>query len=280
MIRWPDPLIREIARRRVVFFLGAGVSASSVDVNGNRPKDWKGFLKEASELPSIESKDEITKLIDEKKYLLALQAIFDETDTSEYNSFLDTNFNNPGFIPSRLHEIIYALDSNIVITTNFDKIYEKYCESTSHEGYKVVTYDSQDLGDLIRSDVRVIIKAHGTINNIQKMIFTKSQYHQAKKEYAGFYELIKAILLTHTCIFIGVGLDDPDILLLLEDVKITSSSTLSHYSLVLQNEYSKFAINDWKKTYNIRALEYAPEHSNLVQDLENLLERVEAQRII
>jgi hypothetical protein len=279
MINWPRSLIREIARRRVVFFLGAGVSASAQNEHGHRPKEWKAFLREATDLVPEESRTEIDNLIEESKFLLALQAISDEAEQSDYQTLLNRNFNNPSYIPSDLHRTIYNLDANIVITTNFDKIYETYCESTSSEGYKVVTYDALDLGDLLRSDTRLIIKAHGTINNIQNMVFTKSQYHAAKKKYPGFYEIIKAIFLTHTCIFIGCGLDDPDVLLLLEDVKITSSSTLPHYSLVLENSYSKFSIADWYKTYNIKALQYEPNHNALIEDLKVLFEQVEACRM-
>ncbi|WP_448218393.1 SIR2 family protein [Endozoicomonas sp. 2B-B] len=281
MIHWPKNLIREIAHRRVALFLGAGVSSSSTDNQDNNPKSWSAFLSEASSLiKGDRAKREVSELIKNRNYLLALQAISDESDPSDYHALLNENFNNPGYTPSKLHEIIMKLDSNIVITTNFDKIYENYCESTSQEGYKVVTYDTGNLGDHLRSDQRVIIKAHGTINDFQKMIFTKSQYHKAKADYPHFYEILKAILLTKTCIFIGCGMDDPDILLMLEDVKITSSSTFPHYALIKANSHSKFAIRDWQETYNIRALEYGPEHTNLIDDLDELFTEVEAVRSI
>ena len=281
MIHWPKNLIREIAHRRVALFLGAGVSSSSRDDNGNSPKSWSDFLSAACNLiRDCKLRDEISGLIRHRNYLLALQAISDISDPSDYQALLDENFNNPSYTPSELHKVIMKLDSSIVITTNFDKIYEKYCESTSQEGYKVVTYDTGNLGDHLRSDQRVIIKAHGTINDFQKMIFTKSQYHKAKAQYPHFYEILKAILLTKTCIFIGCGMDDPDILLMLEDVKITSSSTFPHYALIKADSHSKFAIQDWQKTYNIKAMEYGPEHTNLIEDLDRLFDEVEVVRAI
>lgn len=279
MITWPNSLIREIANRRVVFFLGSGVSASSTNDNGDRPKVWNEFLLSAADLVADEgSRGEILRLIQDRNYLLALQAISDCANPADYRDFLNENFNNPGFRPSRLHEIILELDANIVITTNFDKIYDRYCEATSREGYKIVTYDSKGLGDLIRSDDRVIMKAHGCINDIGKMVFTKSQYHKAKENHPSFYELLKAIFLTHTCIFIGCGLDDPDVLLTLEDVKITSSGDLPHYTLILGGAFSRFAITDWKEAYNIQTLEYEGSHSALVTDLEDLLQEVNSYR--
>ncbi|MEM7760543.1 MAG: hypothetical protein AAF298_20790 [Cyanobacteria bacterium P01_A01_bin.40] len=39
-------------------------------------------------------------------------------------------------------------------------------------------------------------------------------------------------------------------------------------------------MNDWRETYNIRALQYDPTHNNLVSDLENLLEQVNYKRSI
>jgi hypothetical protein len=45
MIAWPPSLVREVAARRCVFFLGAGVSASASDKDGNHPSTWKEFLE-------------------------------------------------------------------------------------------------------------------------------------------------------------------------------------------------------------------------------------------
>lgn len=279
MINWPNSLVREIARRRVVLFLGAGVSSTSTAPDGSRPKTWKNFLKEVCSLVhDATDKETVEELIESNQLLLALQAISDEANVADYHDILNANFNNPSFEPSEVHKIILALDSSIVITTNFDKIYERYCESTSTEGYKVVSYNSRDLGDLIRSDERLIVKAHGSINSIADMIFTKSQYHEAKKNHPQFYEMLKAIFLTHTCIFIGCGLEDPDVLLMLEDVKITSSGNLPHYAVFLEDEVNKYALRDWEKAYNIQALTYGPTYADLKDNLANLLEKVEEYR--
>jgi hypothetical protein len=176
-----------------------------------------------------------------------------------------------------LHNKILDLDANVVITTNFDKIYEKYCESTSSDGYKVVSYDSSELSDLIRSDTRLIIKAHGSINNIQGMIFTRTQYHEAKKKHPNFYTLLKALFLTRTCIFIGCSMDDPDILLALEDVKITASSNLPHYA-IMKDPVDNYSKDEWLNAYNIEVLGYGPNYSDLVEELGALVQEVEIFR--
>lgn len=275
MTAWPEALVGEIARRRCVLFLGAGVSASAADSAGANPKDWSQFLKDACSLvPARTKADEIKVLIDQRRYLLALQAITQESDAGDYQHFLTREFNNPSFLPSDLHKTILEIDSRIVITTNFDKIYERLCLSDGKEGYKVLPYYSDSLGDELRSDTRIIIKSHGTIDDVQKMVFTKSEYHAAKKKYPQFYSLLRAIFLTHTVIFIGCSLDDPDLLLTLEDVRITASGTRPHYVLVHSGKNSSWELRDWQESYNIRALEYGPGYTDLTAMLQDLRTRV------
>lgn len=275
MIAWPQTLVTEVARRRCIFFLGAGVSASSVSPQGARPKEWGDFLTAALHLvTNQEDRATVANLISERRYLLALQAISQEADAGDYQSFLSTNFNDPTFEPSTLHKIIFDLDSRIVITTNFDKIYEKLCLRASTEGFKVLPYNSTSLGDELRSDTRLIIKAHGTIDDVGSMIFTKSEYHKATAKHAQFYAMLRALLLTHTCIFMGCSMDDPDVLLLLEDVRVTASSNRPHYALVLQGKNSVYSKQDWLASYNVKALEYGPTHDALIEELGSLLEQV------
>lgn len=274
-MNWPEALVGEVARRRCVLFLGAGVSASAVNDAGNHPKDWAQFLTDACVLvANADTATAIRQLVKDRRYLLALQAIAMESDAGDYQRFLTREFNNPGFAPSDLHKTIHEIDSRIVITTNFDKIYERLCLSIGSEGYKVLPYYSESLGDELRSDTRLIVKAHGTIDDVQKMVFTKSEYHLAKKKHPEFYSMLRAIFLTHTAIFIGCSLDDPDLLLTLEDVRITASGTRPHYVLVRQGANSVWELRDWQESYNIRALEYGPDYADLTKALQDLRSRV------
>lgn len=279
MINWPRTLVTEVARRRCVLFLGAGVAASAKNTLGVSPMGWKDLLLSATDLvPDALAKIEIKSLIDQNKLLLALQAISDEADRGDYQAFLDDCFNSGTFDPSELHEIIFNLDSRLVITTNFDKIYEKHCLTVSTEGFKVIPYYSDSLADEIRSDTRLIIKAHGSIDDVSKMVFTKAEYHEAKKSYSSFYSILKALLLTNTCIFIGCSMDDPDVLLLLEEIRMTTNPNRPHYALLRENSHSSFDKKDLLSTYNVKALEYGPGHSELIPALNELHAKVELIR--
>ena len=53
-------------------------------------------------------------------------------------------------------------------------------------------------------------------------------------------------------------MEDPDVLLLLEEVKITASAEKPHYVLIRKGVQGFFSVSDWRKTYNICPLEYGP----------------------
>lgn len=280
MINWPKSLIDELAQRRCILFLGAGVAASARNSAGNSPLDWNTFLVEATRLISKpDDKDAVTQLIHERKFPLALNAIADLADPGDYQSFLNDCFNDSSFEPSELHSVILDIDARFVITTNFDKIYEKHCLTVSNVGFKVIPYYSESLADEIRSDTRLIIKAHGSIDDISKMVFTRKEYHQAKKHHPEFYNLLKALLLTNTCVFIGCGMEDPDVLLLLEELKMTTNSKRPHYALLREGAVSPFITQDLSSTYNVRSLFYGPDHSDLILSLKDLYAEIEGIRI-
>ena len=44
MIEWPVDLVRDIAARRSVLFLGAGVSRNAENAHGVHPREWTDFL--------------------------------------------------------------------------------------------------------------------------------------------------------------------------------------------------------------------------------------------
>ncbi|WP_318496513.1 SIR2 family protein [Photobacterium leiognathi] len=276
MIIWPESLIREIAKKRVIFFLGSGVSASATSNDGEKTPTWGEFLELALNLVKTpEIQEEIRILIKNRNYLLALQAIKEQSIPQDYTALLEKQFNNHKIKAGKLHEHIFYLDQNIVITTNFDRIYDKYCDYFGEGSYKTLSYYSNGIGDTIRSDNRLIIKAHGCINEPEKMIFTRYEYHNAKQKHTQFYDILKALFITHTCIFIGCGMEDPDILLTLEDVKISSSNTFPHYFISLIGSSSSIEKRNLENNYNIKALEYGPSHEDLIEAIGNLREEVE-----
>lgn len=273
MITWPENLIEELAYKRALFVLGSGISATSQNEEGVRPKTWSDFLEDAKLL--MENKncevDFVDKMIAEKNFLMALQTIYADCDSGVYSDFLKKEFTRPKFQPSPIHQAIKEIDSKIVITTNFDKIYDNLC---AEDGFVICDHkDTQKIVSNIKSPENVIIKAHGSIDDVNSIIFTGEQYYTSKRKYSEFYKLLEALFLTHTVIFLGYSLSDPDINLILENIINSSSVTTPHYVVVKEGNPKQIR-DHWKRTYNISCLEYGQTYDNFEENILELRNQV------
>lgn len=252
---WPENLIEELAYRRCIIFIGAGISSTAKNASGETPVIWEDFLKKAVSLignQNPEDREFIDLMIKQENYLMALQAISDLVDKGRYGKFIYDVFEKPNFGFSDVHEAIKSIDSKILITTNFDNIYDRLCNVA---GYSTFTYrDTTSIINKIKSPTNIIIKAHGTINEPDHIIFTAKQYYEAQKNYPNFYELLRSLFLTHTVLFLGYSLSDPDINLILQNTSNTSSELAPHYILVKKG-ISNHKITHWNETYNVVCLE-------------------------
>ena len=271
---WPDNLVEEIAYRRCLIFLGSGISATAKNEKGESPDTWGEFLdkiKSKMKNPSEGDKEFVNDMLQKQNYLLALQAIADLCDAGEYSNYLKNQYLRGKYKHSRVHELIKDLDSKIVVTTNFDRLYENLCHEPE---YVIFDYtNTRSIIGSIKAPENIIIKAHGSIDDTEKLIFTAKQYYQAQEKYPEFYHLLTALFLTHTVVFLGYSLNDPDINLLLQFLHNTANSSCPHY-LVDREGNKPQLIKHWKDTYNVSLLEYGTDYNNLERSLEELRDEV------
>jgi hypothetical protein len=278
MIDWPDNLIEDVARRKCVLVLGSGVSKNSLNNAGNRPSDWKEFLNKASE--EINGKNEIRKQIASGDYLTACELIKKEIGRDDYNTLIRNEFLTPAFKYSDIHKHILNLDSRIVITPNFDKIYDTYASTITNGTIIVKKYSDTDIADCIRRPEPVIIKIHGSADSPDSLIFTRKDYAMARTKYRDFYSLIDALSITHTFVFIGCGTNDPDIRLILEEYSFRFSQNKKHYIIMPKNAIHKKVREIISETMSLKALLYDSKdnHVELTASLEKLVKEVELKR--
>ena len=271
---WPDNLVEELAYRRCLIFLGSGISATAKNDAGESPDTWGAFLdnvKSKMKNPSEDDKKFVEDMLKKQNYLLALQAIADLCDSGEYSNYLKSQYLRGKYKPSKVHELIKDLDSKIVVTTNFDKLYEELCHEPEY-----ITFDYTDTRSIIgsiKAPENIIIKAHGSIDDTEKLIFTAKQYYQAQEQYPEFYHLMTALFLTHTVVFLGYSLNDPDINLLLQFLHNTANSSCPHYMIDKRGNKPQL-VKHWKDTYNVSLLEYGDDYSCLEKSLEELRDLV------
>jgi hypothetical protein len=282
-IEWPPALVTELAERRCILFLGAGTSMGSLAEDGvRRPPDWEHFLKGAAGLVQNDTdRKQALVLINKYQFLDAAEIIVDRSNPADFTDYLRNTFVQPRFSPSDLHKIVLEIDPKILITTNYDEIYDHYCNSGHAEsGYNICKYYDSFAVENIRSRIRLVIKAHGCVSDATKIVLSRSSYYRAKRDFPGFYQLLDALFLTHTLLFVGASLTDPDIQLVLENANLSVPSAHPHYALVekTRHESIKAAI---KKTHNVELIEYPrKKHDIALKAMADLRDKVIGQRSI
>ncbi len=282
MITWLEDIIDDIAKRRCVLYLGSGVSANSVNSSGKHPATWEAFLRNIiNKAEYTEIKDIVDSLLEKEDYLSACEIIVDFVGEHRFGEEAANEYRRPGYTPHEIHEVIFSLDSRIVITPNIDKIYEQYASTASLGTVVSKAYYDDDVAKYLRSPDYLIIKAHGSVDATDNIIFTHQKYAKARYQYATFYNVLDALMLTHTFIFIGCGINDPDIQLVLENYNFNFPKCRPHYFITAHNNFSPLILNSLKKNRNIEIITYdntSGDHSELLNCLKDLRDHVESKR--
>lgn len=281
---WPEALIRDIASQRTVLFIGAGASMNSIAANGHtRPKSWMAFLNNAvttvGGITKSEQK-EIQRLIKNNDLLTACAVIRHIVGRDDFVALVKKEFQEPGYVPAPIHDLLWRLDCRITVTPNFDNIYDTLVAQRGNGTVTTKRYCDKDVADALRRKERVLIKSHGSVTHPDELIFTRLDYAKARNDHRAFYELMDALLRTHTFLFIGCGVEDPDIRLLLEDYCFRHPFAPKHYFVVPSKKFASRVKDVLEDALRVKFLEYkaTPDHGNLTAELEKLVGAVEAKR--
>lgn len=279
MIQWDDEIVSAIARRRSVIMIGSGVSRNSTNAAGKRPDTWVDFLNKASERagnPRV-----VLELIQQRDYLTACEIIKNRLGVDVFIGLVQSEYQRPGYISADIHKHIYELDSSIVASPNFDLIYDTYATNASRGTLIKKDHTSDDLLSFVSGgETRLLLKTHGTADAAHNVIFTRRDYAEARTKYRLFYDLLKSLVLTHTFVFLGCGVDDPDIRLLFEDVQYAYGRMPLHYMTLPEGEVDEDILSVASLAMKVKFLKYSPDngHEELTSSLSELVALVESKR--
>lgn len=95
-----------------------------------------------------------------------------------------------------------------------------------------------------------------------------------------FYEILKSLALTHTFLFIGCGIDDPDIRMLFEDIQFAHGRMPHHYMTVSTASVASEVLTVVSELMHVKFMEYDPSnnHAMLTASLADLAQKVEDAR--
>ena len=281
MIEWPADLVRDIAARRSVLFLGAGVSRNAQNAQGVHPREWTDYLRHLASLVTDSAQQaEVKQCIEEADLLTACELCRKYLSPPVFKTEMLKEFSGNAYRPAKIHDDLSLVDSRLVMTTNFDKLYENRANQLQDNTVIVKNYYDKDVADVFRRQDRVVLKVHGTIDVPDETIFTRSQYALARRDYGHFYQLLRGLFVTHTFVFLGASMRDPDMQLLLEDHAYRFEGARPHYIVMPENSARTGTLRVLEDTMNLKALLYDPAHNHqqLAVSVAALVPLVEAAR--
>ncbi len=278
MADFPPQLVSQIARRKAIVVIGSGVSAhATIHGTANRPKTWGSFLDFALKALGRPA-SHISRALKEYRYLDACFYLKEAHGDEDWLRLICDEYSVPRFVPANLHKAIQDLDCRIVISLNFDQIYERSCQQGTEGTYIVKNYYDTHLRRCLVGDDNYIFKMHGSIDAPERLIFNSDDYAKARIQHKHFYDVISALALTNTFLFIGCGTADPDVKLILEDQKY-STDTTPHYFLT-GDRIGVEEIDLLKKTRGLNIIKYSNlnNHSELIKKVQELVRLVTEKR--
>lgn len=272
-IAWPDSLVREIAERRTLIFIGAGISKAA---HADLPT-WTNLLESlGSKIDKKKDKQLIKSLIGQGRLLDAAQIIRDSIPKAELTAELRKIFQVRPIPHSEIYNDLLLLDPKVIITTNYDEFIEKNFEhfSKGQEAHSISDHGSSKLLNDLRSPIRSIVKIHGCISDPAKVVLDRVSYYNARRENAAIFSIVQSLMTVNTVLFIGYSMSDPDIQVTLENISLNSPSDHSHYALVPKFDHISLR-NSLTGTYNIGFLEYPKgNHAAVPEAIKGLREAV------
>ena len=191
----------------LTFFVGAGISALS------GAPTWRALIDDIAKQLGVDYEKS-----DSNEYLKLAQMFFyslpPKSRISNYYEFIWKHLNTAKCIPNSMHKALLSFHPASFITTNFDDLIEDAAISNCLS-YKVIAEDAEV--PLIHAD-RFILKIHGDLKH-KNIVFKEEDYLNYSENFKLIETLLKSIFSTNTIVFIGYGLNDYNIKLVLNWAK-------------------------------------------------------------
>ncbi|MBR5649749.1 SIR2 family protein [Pseudobutyrivibrio sp.] len=189
----------------LTFFVGAGVSKLS------GAPSWKELICTVSDKLDIDKKD----VYSYDDFLKIPQMFYNSvSNKNDYYRTIQACLNNKQLKPNCIHQEMMRLNPVSFVTTNYDTLLEdialKYCQDY------IPVSSNEDVPSI--SGSRFILKMHGDFKR-NNFVLREDDYLNYSENFKLIETLLKSIFSTNTVVFIGYGLSDYNIRLILNWTK-------------------------------------------------------------
>jgi len=223
----PPRLIEAARNGNLMPLVGAGLSRQAADVFPN----WNELLKQMKDravathhMSQVEGQ-EVEQLILRGQVLMAAEALRYSLPRDEYRSILEEKFDPHNVRPTEIHKALFRLRPSVILTTNYDRLLEDAYAEEYKRSIKALTWqDAVSVqrylqGDRANGERPVIFKIHGAIDDPDSIVLSERDYRQLIYQQPGYRLVMSAIFLTQVILMLGFSFADPELRLLLEELR-------------------------------------------------------------
>ena len=263
---YPEPLLKAIRDKRVVPFVGAGVSIAA---SNQEFPSWKGLLgllaDDLRENSKNDQASEADRHIASGDFVDAAEIAVEELKKSLFRERIYRTFWKPRVRDEwnlTLHRSLWRFQCPLIVTTNYDNL----LELTKLTSRTLTNNQTAEISCLFAENKQspnpespVVWHIHGVADRCDSIVLAPSQYDELyTKSESKVGELaldkLKQLLVDKIILFVGYGHSDPYLNTLLEKVlKSTDSGNQPWYSLL---KTKQGASNDLWKKYDIQVIEF------------------------
>lgn len=248
-----EELKRLLSEKKVIPFIGAGVSMAVKDQKGQQLfPSWPELLKKlafnleklgkTAEANLINayfglSKFNYLEVADKLKEFYPSKQSFNE----QLKNIFDKHSSEADQESLALAKAIWEIEQNLIITTNYDKVLHWASNSPSDTAYWDIQSTSEQARAL-RDNVSkpTVWHLHGHIEHIDNLVLTTESYNKlydnnTNGEFKAAYTALLTFLASKSFLFIGYSLDDEFFVNELEKIcSIFDNNSSEHYVLLRQ----------------------------------------------
>lgn len=272
----PASLCQSVAAGEIVPFVGSGASLS---VKRDLFPSWTGVLERLEQKLESEGlgrqKTLVRTLTDLGRLFDAAGEAYKALGHSRFSDVMVELFHKakPADADLSLHKLIWEMNPDLVLTTNYDSALEWANEKAS----PILNTNRSDLAGIAslgRRQMSRVWHLHGYIADSESLILAPSQYDRlyvggTGDSYEAARKQLHAIVANRPLLFVGFGLEDRYVMEMIKKVlDCFAGSLASSYALIRSGDSDIKEL--WDK-HNIHVLEYENHGADLTHLMEDAL---------
>jgi hypothetical protein len=249
----PEELIASVRARKCILFVGSGLSsmagyptwAQLIELLVDRAK-----RSPRARLEGLEA------MIERRDYFMLAEFARETLGPSMYTQILRRELDRP--VPSSpVHRLIAETDYRGIITTNYDRLLETTI--TKVRDWSPVSFTTEGItamGDALFNPDLFIYKLHGDIVS-GSIVLSSRDYDRMILRNPHVRSFLFGAVLSHTLLFAGYSLRDPDFDLILRELTLVFENYVPDHYALLPNP-GAFEMDHLLRRMNIHAIPYDP----------------------